>query len=200
MIICYEPLLYFIVVILIQARRQYCIGLIGLFIQLQQAVFRIASKPTQSKLLIDFLYKKPSSLDKSGPRLNIDMSSYPHNKVPWGKKRWVIRSSFLPNGFPYSGKKVIFIFILHLGPDAFTNVNCFLVGLHLRYDMFYKLRYFIASVSQRCHRFTSMMTSSNGSIFRVTGHLCGKFTGPRWISCTKASDAELWCLLWSTPE
>ena len=24
----------------------------------------------------------------------------------------------------------------------------------------------------------SMMTSSNGSIFRVTGHLCGEFTGP----------------------
>ena len=38
-----------------------------------------------------------------------------------------------------------------------------------------------------------MMTSSNGNIFRVTGHLCGKFTGPRWISHTKASDAELWC-------
>ena len=38
-----------------------------------------------------------------------------------------------------------------------------------------------------------MMTSSNGNIFRVTGHLCGKFTGPRWISRTKASDAELWC-------
>ena len=41
-----------------------------------------------------------------------------------------------------------------------------------------------------------MMTSSNGNIFRVTGHLCGKFTGPRWISRTKASDAELWCFLW----
>ena len=40
-----------------------------------------------------------------------------------------------------------------------------------------------------------MMTSSNGNIFRVTGHLCGKFTGPRWISRTKASDAELWCFL-----
>ena len=25
------------------------------------------------------------------------------------------------------------------------------------------------------------MTSSNGNIFRVTGHLCGEFTGPRWI-------------------
>ena len=29
--------------------------------------------------------------------------------------------------------------------------------------------------------FDSMMTSSNGNIFRVTGHLCGEFTGPRWI-------------------
>ena len=26
-----------------------------------------------------------------------------------------------------------------------------------------------------------MMTSSNGNIFCVTGHLCGEFTGPRWI-------------------
>ena len=26
-----------------------------------------------------------------------------------------------------------------------------------------------------------MMTSTNGNIFRVTGPLCGEFTGPRWI-------------------
>ena len=38
-----------------------------------------------------------------------------------------------------------------------------------------------------------MMTSSNGNIFRVTGHLCGQFTDHRWIPHTKASDAELWC-------
>ena len=38
-----------------------------------------------------------------------------------------------------------------------------------------------------------MMTSSNGSIFRVTHHLCEEFTGHRWNSRTKASDAELWC-------
>ena len=37
-----------------------------------------------------------------------------------------------------------------------------------------------------------MMTSSNGNIFRVTGPLCGEFTGHRWIPLTKASDAELW--------
>ena len=37
------------------------------------------------------------------------------------------------------------------------------------------------------------MTSSNGNIFRVTGHLCREFTGHRWIPRTKASDTELWC-------
>ena len=45
------------------------------------------------------------------------------------------------------------------------------------------------------HSVTSviMITSSNRNIFRVTGHLCGEFPGPRWIPHTKASDAELWC-------
>ena len=46
----------------------------------------------------------------------------------------------------------------------------------------------------------SMMTSSNGNIFRVAGHLCGEFTGLRWIHRTKASDAELWCFLWPASE
>ena len=45
----------------------------------------------------------------------------------------------------------------------------------------------------------NMMTSSNGNIFRVTGPLCGEFTGHRCIPLTKASDAELWCFLWSAP-
>ena len=31
-----------------------------------------------------------------------------------------------------------------------------------------------------------MMTSSNGNIFRVTGRLCGEFTGHRWIPLTRA--------------
>ena len=46
----------------------------------------------------------------------------------------------------------------------------------------------------------SMMTSSNGNFFRVTGHLCGEFTGFRSIPRTKASNAELWCFLWSASE
>ena len=38
---------------------------------------------------------------------------------------------------------------------------------------------------------TFMMTSSNGNIFRVTGHLCGEFTGPRWIPRTKAQSFDV---------
>ena len=49
-------------------------------------------------------------------------------------------------------------------------------------------------------RSCNMMTSSNGNIFRVTGPLCGESTGHRWIPRTKASDAELWCFLWSASE
>ena len=45
-----------------------------------------------------------------------------------------------------------------------------------------------------------MMTSLDGNIFRVTGDLCGEFTGRRWIPRTKASDAELWGFLWSASE
>ena len=45
-----------------------------------------------------------------------------------------------------------------------------------------------------------LMTSSYGNIFRVTGLLCGEFTGHRRLPLTKASDAEFWCFLWCAPE
>ena len=44
------------------------------------------------------------------------------------------------------------------------------------------------------------LTSSNGNISLVTGHLCRELTGPRWIPRTKASNVELWCFLWSASE
>ena len=46
----------------------------------------------------------------------------------------------------------------------------------------------------------SMMKSSTGNIFRVSGPLCGEFTGHRWIPLTKARDVELWCVFCSAPE
>ena len=39
------------------------------------------------------------------------------------------------------------------------------------------------------------MPSSNEKKIRVTGPLCGDFTGQRWIPRTKASGAEPWCFL-----
>ena len=51
--------------------------------------------------------------------------------------------------------------------------------------------------SEQVENMLFMMTSSNGNIFRVTGHLCEALTGPRWIPRTRASDAERWCFLWS---
>ena len=59
---------------------------------------------------------------------------------------------------------------------------------------------FSAICSWKDEIWSSMMTSSNGNIFRVTDHLCGEFTGPRWIPSTKASDAEFWYILWSASE
>ena len=45
-----------------------------------------------------------------------------------------------------------------------------------------------------------MMTSSNGNIFRATGPFVRGIHRSRWIPHTKASDTELWCLLWSASE
>ena len=47
----------------------------------------------------------------------------------------------------------------------------------------------------RCSQWLKFHQNDNIS-FSV--NLCGEFTGYRWIPHTKASDAELWCFLWST--
>ena len=46
----------------------------------------------------------------------------------------------------------------------------------------------------------NMMTLSDGNMVHVTGHLWGESTGQRRIPPIKSSDAELWCVLWSTSE
>ena len=65
----------------------------------------------------------------------------------------------------------------------------------ISYSSFITSIYFKKHASNGC-----MMTSSKGNIFRVTGHLCGEFTGHRWIPHRKASNTELWWFLWSAPE
>ena len=60
----------------------------------------------------------------------------------------------------------------------------------------------VADCNVACNATSSViiMTSSNRNFFGVTDPLWGESTGHRWIPLTKASDAELWCFLGSTPE
>ena len=112
---------------------------------------------------------------------------------------------------------VDYISIRHFRVGSICNRHrseglCYLRSVTIIYDHFYSA-VCLKNVTQRCGvksfsisitmttiHISFMMTSSNGNISRVTGHLCGEFTGHRWIPSTKAGDAELWCFLWSASE
>ena len=85
-----------------------------------------------------------------------------------------------------------------------VSCSCFVFGVILGFFVcFFFLFCFVFSWKHRnfgiiSNRYCPMIcnvisleTSSYGNIFRVTGHLCGEFTGQRWIPHTKASDVEL---------
>ena len=106
------------------------------------------------------------------------------------------------------GHKPVWKYVIWKLRHIFDNVRCVFAGRLVDMERCYLSEFSMYStewgyllwcvVHMQCRMV--MMTSSNGNIFRVTGHLCGEFTGPQWIPCTKASDAELWCFLWSAPE
>ena len=52
----------------------------------------------------------------------------------------------------------------------------------------------------RCHWLKFLRRVAKTLVIQGPGHLCGEFTGPRWIPRAKASDAGLWCFLWSASE
>ena len=92
--------------------------------------------------------------------------------------------------------------------NSVTEVYVLLLDHQWRPDNRWWNEQFDDAVQEKCTHVTDfapvgepiMMTSSNGKIFHVTGHLRGEFTGHRWIPRTKASDAELWCFHWSAPD
>ena len=90
--------------------------------------------------------------------------------------------------------------IYSLQKSSFTNIDFEIIFLHVCRPTLQHTILYTWDTSFFVTFQPTMMTSSNGIFFRVTGHLCGEFTGPRWIPHTKASDAELWCFLWSASE
>ena len=112
------------------------------------------------------------------------MPSYQHRKSRWWDKT-ILCASYLHNGISYTVKTTSLNWIGAPGVETTTA-----------HDTTTSCTYFMGCIVVLIR----MMTSSNGNIFRVTGPLCGEFTGPRWIPRTKASDAERWCFLWSAAE
>ena len=91
---------------------------------------------------------------------------------------------------------------------AIMDIHNWITDIH-NYRVYAPLAFHMCGTSAQegavltCHQSPSghfMVTSSNGNIFRVTGPMCGEFTGHRWIPLTKATDAELRYFLWFTPE
>ena len=94
-----------------------------------------------------------------GGWFNIEMPPYQYRKSFCGDKT-ILRLSYLHNGLPI------------------------LVRWHLYIESYGKRFHVMMSSWSSTTMPVPTMTSSNGSIFRVTGHLCGEFTAPRWIPCT----------------
>ena len=78
------------------------------------------------------------------------------------------------------------------------HLNALIVSTSYQWDAHLWRHWLDYDVKCSYHRTPKL--SSNGNIFRVPGSLCGEITGHRWIPLTKASDAELWCFLWSARE
>ena len=53
-----------------------------------------------------------------------------------------------------------------------------MISSRIFYDVLYFFRQWVVFTMNPLMFLDKMMTSSNGNIFRVTGHLCGEFTGP----------------------
>ena len=75
--------------------------------------------------------------------------------------------------YPYFNFKWLF--------DVATEVKILLWHTYCWYRVSWSTR---ENFSYPRHSSSNMMTSSNGNIFRVTCHLRGEFTGPRWIPRT----------------
>ena len=126
------------------------------------------------------------SSEKPGPQLNIKFVTSVEIHII--KIRWSQDCLFFIMEITIPGK---IVFILRQGPGYHViNESSFIIEI-------WHFSHFILHPTTHCK---FMMTSSNGNIFHVTGPLCGEFTGHRWIPLTRASDAELWCFLWSASE
>ena len=95
----------------------------------------------------------------------------------WGERSRHSRRMRNPQ-FYVSGKRTMAVVVTVLWPQCVNLQEPCIVTRYCKWHDNDKIR-------------TVMMTSSNGSFFRVTGPLCGEVIGNEWIPLPKASDAVL---------
>ena len=134
------------------------------------------------------------------------------------KKKNIISAlgPIMQKSFPYHGVTMcLYIYNIYMHIYIYNKtISAKLIYYHLYFVKILDI-YYTGVTDSRTHLFIYveesipgvlqsvaiiMMTSSNENIFRVTGPSCGAFIGHRLIPLTKASDAELWCFLWSAAE
>ena len=146
----------------------------------------------------------------------------PHRKIIFRgqicgqRKQYTWDSSKLPRNSEHLVERNIFLkkeckwfFLLHLGSKFYQSWTretagtfwCRPVIIFQKHVIVIQRYHFAHRSNSMCRLcITSMRPSSNENIFRVTGPLCVEFTGHRWISPHKGSDADLGWFLWSAPE
>ena len=99
---------------------------------------------------------------------------------------WKLVNVFWPNGF--TG-------LCHHGLFRYRLVAWSFSSHYLGQYMYW---HFNGLVQDCSISIANMMTSSDGNIFRVTGPLCGEFTGHRWIPHVKGQwhGALMFSLIW----
>ena len=68
-----------------------------------------------------------------------------------------------------------------MGNECIQSTYGYVIHARLHYVVcaVHQIDHFAYSAPSHCQAQNDIMTSSNGTIFRVTGHLCGELTGPR---------------------
>ena len=108
-----------------------------------------------------------------------------------------LTNSWLKENMPF---RRVYSFSLHWKTCSCAQaiVQYFSYGLIHRQDMLY-----FKILSSPEDKELEVAGQDNGikwKHFPRYSHLCGEFTSHRWIPRTKASDVELWCFLWFSPE
>ena len=90
----------------------------------------------------------------------------------------------------HAGIKVnmIYLELTHFSLQDIKNISVFLIVTQSELWTITHYRV-LCTTTQWFRLYVYNMTSSNGNLFRVTGHLWGESTGDRWIPLKKASDA-----------